>query len=277
MKRIGFGVLVAVALSGSVVVAGSSRVGACSCMTSDDARALAASDAAFIGTVAGVDRPQQLQSSLDPVIWTFTVEGVFKGEVAARQDIVSVSSSASCGIELDVGARYLVFGRSGGSAGPHTEPGQFSSNLCGGTRPAERNETPAGFPRARAVSTPVARHRMVPSDRTVVPGDIVTITVAGPGVDSWGGGVDSYFERRRSDGTWKRLYMLIWLGDGRGEPTIAEPTSDVISLGVPASPFQVLIPAVKPGAYRITREFSVAPGFSQESKTLSTRVTVHAR
>ena len=115
---------------------------------------------------------------------------------------------------------------------------------------------------------------MVPSDRTVQPGDIVTITVEGPGVAAWGGGVDSYFERRRNDGTWKRLYMLVWLGDGRGDPTIADPDSDRIALGVQASPFQVVIPGVQPGAYRITRQFLTAPGYSQERKTLSTRVTV---
>jgi hypothetical protein len=275
MKRIALVLLSAAVLAGSVVVAGSRPASACSCMSVDDARALSSADAAFLGTVTNVDRPQQPSSSLDPVTWTFAVEGVFKGDVAARQEIVSAFSSASCGIELDVGARYLVFGRNGASAGPEPQPNQFSANLCGGTRPAERNEAPAGFPPVHAAGTTAAEYRMVPSDRTVLPGQVVTITVVGSGVDRWGGGVNSYFERRRGDGSWQRLYMLLWNG-GRGAPSIADPNSGIIDLGVAASPFQTLIPAVKPGVYRITRRFLTAPGYSSDEQTLSARVTVKA-
>jgi hypothetical protein len=134
-----------------------------------------------------------------------------------------------------------------------------------------------GLVAAPALAATVPPYRMTPSDRTVLPGQQVTITVDGPGVERWGGGVDSYFERRRDDGTWQRLYQLVWWGENRGGPwVVSDPNSDVVALAVQASPFQVLIPAVKPGVYRITRQFGMDPGYSQDKKTLSTRVTVAA-
>jgi hypothetical protein len=129
------------------------------------------------------------------------------------------------------------------------------------------------------VATPaMAAHaptvRMVSSDTTVLPGQVVTVTVDGPGVERWIGGVNSYFERRRHDGTWQRLYMLVWYG--RGEPGVSDPTNLVVDLGVQASPFQAVIPPVTPGTYRITRRFLTNSGYSHDEKTLSTRVTVKA-
>ena len=66
---------------------------------------------------------------------------------------------------------------------------------------------------AREASDATAAYSMVPSDRTVLPGQVVTVTVTGPGVERWGGGVASFFERRRRDGSWQRLYMLQWWGN----------------------------------------------------------------
>jgi hypothetical protein len=118
-------------------------------------------------------------------------------------------------------------------------------------------------------------YRMVPSDRTVLPGQIVTITVQGD-IQGWGGGVNSYFERRRRDGSWQRLYMLLWYDNGHRGPSVVDYNSLVDDLLVRASPFQAIIPAVEPGVYRIVRTFATAPGHTQDRKTLSTRVTVTA-
>ena len=88
MKRIALASLLMAVLCASVVTAGARPAGACSCIGFTDAQALAAADAAFVGTVTKVDRPQHPSSSIDPVTWTFDVEGVFKGDVAAHQEIV---------------------------------------------------------------------------------------------------------------------------------------------------------------------------------------------
>jgi len=127
---------------------------------------------------------------------------------------------------------------------------------------------------AREASDATAAYRMVPSDRTVLPGQVVTVTVEGPGVERWRGGVASLFERRRDDGSWQRLYMLQWWGENRGEPWVTDPNSLIVDLAVQASPFQAVIPPVKPGVYRITRRFQTDPGYSSDDRTLSTRVTV---
>jgi hypothetical protein len=280
MNRIALALLMTTVFGAAMVVAGSVPAGACSCRAIAETEALEAADAAFLGTVADTNSPGQPLSSIDPVTWTFAVEGVFKGDVAARQEVVSAFSSASCGIDFEIGARYLVFAQSGGIGGPDPtpRPGQLQANLCGGTRPAERNETPLGFPELRSVGATRSTHRMVPSDRTLRPGQIVTVAVEGPGVEQWVGGVDSYFERRRDDGTWRRLYLLAWYGGSRGEPTVTKlgkngAPGGVDDLGVPATPFKVRVPPVEPGRYRITRDFVTAPG-TPEGQTLAARVTV---
>ena len=60
-----------------------------------------------------------------------------------------------------------------------------------------------------------------------------------------------------------------------GPPTIAGAGAGVDDVGLPASPFEVLIPAVKPGTYRITRQFVRSiPGTTTGQMTLSTKVAV---
>jgi hypothetical protein len=134
--------------------------------------------------------------------------------------------------------------------------------------PATRS-TPAKDREAPARSK---RDRLVPSDRSVLPGQVLTMTVHRPVAATWGGGVDSYFERRRQDGSWQRLYMLLWYG--RGEPYVDHPNRGVDDLGVPATPFKVVIPAVDPGVYRVSRRFLTSPGRTTVEKTLTARVRV---
>jgi hypothetical protein len=43
---------------------------------------------------------------------------------------------------------------------------------------------------------------------------------------------------------------------------------------VQATPFDVMIPPVPPGNYRITRGFLVVPGYSRKHMVLATRITV---
>src|SRR5690606_32379012 len=90
---------------------------------------------------------------------------------------------------------------------------------------------------------PKTRYRMIPSDRTVSPGDVISIKVRGPGVDRWGGGVNSYLESRDESGRWKPLYMLHWFGQG-DTPTVREVGSLIEMPLVQATPFDVIIPPV---------------------------------
>jgi hypothetical protein len=115
---------------------------------------------------------------------------------------------------------------------------------------------------------------MTPSDRTVSPGQVINIKVRGPGVDRWGGGVASHLERRnRADGSWKPIYMLQWYGQG-DTPTVRDRDGGQDLPLVRATPFEVIIPPVPPGNYRITRRFLIAPGYSQKDLVLATSITV---
>jgi len=128
------------------------RAMACSCIRTTPIQALGRTDASFTGKViarrSSVLGPNS--SSLDPVTLTFAVESVFKGTVRRRQQIVTVSSGASCGLEVEDGATYLVFGSKEASVvTPSPGRGQYGANLCNGTAAAPAGYRPEGFPSAK--------------------------------------------------------------------------------------------------------------------------------
>ncbi|MEU8800306.1 hypothetical protein [Spirillospora sp. NPDC048819] len=110
------------------------RACACSCAAMTDQEAYARADAVFTGRL--VQRqvrsrgwgPWKTRDSGDPATLVFEVSAVNKGKVSRRQDLVTASEGASCGLEADEGREYLVFARWDG--------GVLRAGLCGGTRPA---------------------------------------------------------------------------------------------------------------------------------------------
>ena len=108
---------------------------ACSCMPSTDERSFQRADAVFRGEVINYEPPPQqgVVSSMDPVIWTFAVSEVYKGDVHAMQEIVSQSGGASCGLEIPRSGEFFVFAH---REGFDVEVGedQYHAGLCGGTR-----------------------------------------------------------------------------------------------------------------------------------------------
>jgi len=86
----------------------------------------------FAATLVRRDEPGGLiRSSTDPVALTWTVDAVYKGSAGTVQQVVTADSSASCGLEVEVGKRYLV----------HADAvdGKLEASLCGGTRPLAGN------------------------------------------------------------------------------------------------------------------------------------------
>jgi hypothetical protein len=94
---------------------------ACSCAATTEAEAFARADVVFRGEVVGHD-PGDPSSTATPT-WTFAVSEVYKGEVAATQEVVS--DSWSCGLEIPERGVFLVFAR---------DDGPLRADLCGGTR-----------------------------------------------------------------------------------------------------------------------------------------------
>ena len=103
---------------------------ACSCSTSDEIASFESADVVFTGTVEQAPDRAADGASNRLVTWSFAVDGVYKGEALARQDVLSAASSVSCGIELSGEGPFLVFARRDPGSG-----GALVAGLCGGTRP----------------------------------------------------------------------------------------------------------------------------------------------
>lgn len=108
----------------------SSPVAACSCAPAPRAELAADADVVFVGKTVGRDDPNvgtAIISSHDPIRWTFVVERVAKGAVAASAVVTSSRSGVSCGREFALGARYLVYA----SYSPW-RVGDLHTGLCAG-------------------------------------------------------------------------------------------------------------------------------------------------
>ncbi|KAB2352235.1 hypothetical protein [Actinomadura rudentiformis] len=139
--------LIALAVVLLVGAATPGRACACSCATMTDQEAYAKADAVFTGRVLQRQVESQgwglwkARGSGDPTTLVFEVSAVNKGKVSRRQDLHTVSESATCGLEAQKGREYLVFAQRDGDV--------LRANLCGGTRPAGK---PLSVPSAPAHS-----------------------------------------------------------------------------------------------------------------------------
>lgn len=130
--------VVALAATVLVLAATARPASACSCATArgDDAGAFARADAVFSGVLTEVRTPAGDQySSADPQRFIFEVDRVYKGDVFARQSVVTARGGASCGLEVSPGVgAILVFGRAGRDQWIKSDEGEVVADLCGGTR-----------------------------------------------------------------------------------------------------------------------------------------------
>ena len=87
-------------------------------------------DVVFVGTLVDTRSPALAvpgaASSEDPVARVFEVREVRKGDTAARTEVLTAASGASCGLEVEQGRTYVVVARS--------TPDGLTSGLCDGTR-----------------------------------------------------------------------------------------------------------------------------------------------
>jgi hypothetical protein len=172
------GTLVASAL---VVVGAPEKAFACSCAAPGDLGALERSDVAFIGT-AVLQTTAELETQYphavddqgrpDPIAnrtLRFVIERVFKGNVTSVQDIATHGQGPACGLGVEPGATYLVFGSASSEGlGRPKRPNEYAAHLCNGTRQANLGEQPDGYPNARKPTSTrtVAERRFTASDPT---------------------------------------------------------------------------------------------------------------
>ena len=130
--RWGSRAIVAALVAVATLAAASGTACACSCAELTVEEALRNSAAVFVGTLREVRGPTVSLSSSDPSRFVFDVEAVYKGGVHEVQSIVSASDGASCGLEVNVGERALVFAH--GSGQSSLLDGEYAAGLCDGTR-----------------------------------------------------------------------------------------------------------------------------------------------
>ena len=114
---------------GLIFVVNPSAVSACSCVPFTKPQMVENASVIFSGTVTGTSRgfPFGLgctASSADPVLVTFDVESVYKGDAPRQVTVSTVVGGASCGYEFQSGKRYTVF-----ATGPRDK---LETNLCRG-------------------------------------------------------------------------------------------------------------------------------------------------
>ena len=131
-------VVLALAVLAAVLAARVEPARACSCVLGDPRAALARADAAFVGTLVERRGPADPRSSVEPVTLVFRVERAVKGRLGARVEVQTVASGASCGIELEVGARTGLFLDRRGS--------RWHGSLCGQIEPARLLEAARPLP-----------------------------------------------------------------------------------------------------------------------------------
>jgi hypothetical protein len=104
-----------------------SRALACSCAVISEREAFEGADVVFEGVALSANEPLIIQSSGDPVEYTFSVEKTLKGDLPSQQVTMTTAlSGASCGAEFQVGERWRVFA--------YGSSDNLGSNLCAGNR-----------------------------------------------------------------------------------------------------------------------------------------------
>ncbi len=135
-----------VLIIGLAIVVRATPAGACSCVGVSDDEAYAMADAAFVGTLVEIIPPAlPTGSSGDPERFVFDVEEVFKGDVRARQTVVTHVDGATCGLELAGPGPFLVFASTDSPFGFGVAEGELSSDLCSGSRLLGEGDPPDTF------------------------------------------------------------------------------------------------------------------------------------
>ncbi|MEU4804472.1 hypothetical protein [Actinosynnema sp. NPDC023587] len=120
---------------------------ACSCFPGDnESWRYARADHVFVAVVTAKRREVRVE---DQFIYTVLVGREYKGDVPRRVEIATHVQGSACGIELKIGTRYLVFGKSDSTGG------RVKSGLCDGTRLASGGPpTTTGMPTSTTVAAP---------------------------------------------------------------------------------------------------------------------------
>jgi hypothetical protein len=105
-----YATVVVVTAGSAMLVSPAAPAWACSCVQPTPQQAAAVAGLVFAGVVRDLDRPAAAGSG-DPVVVTFAVSEVYKGEVSATMRVSTPADGAVCGYQFVEGNRYLVHAR----------------------------------------------------------------------------------------------------------------------------------------------------------------------
>jgi hypothetical protein len=127
--------LTALALVLGVSAVPIAQVAACSCMAMAPGEAATMAEVVFAGTALS-EQPGRADpaTGMSPVLYTFAVDGVAKGDVGSQISVVAGGDSAMCGTTFGLDERWLVFAS--------TQDGELSTGLCAGNLPLQPDEEP---------------------------------------------------------------------------------------------------------------------------------------
>jgi hypothetical protein len=120
----------------AALAAGVERAPACSCALGDPRAALVRADAAFVGTLLERRDPP---GSTGVATLVFHVEDSVKGRLGERVEVETSATGASCGIEVQVGARIGLF--------LERSEGRWHGSLCGQIAPERLRAAARPLPR----------------------------------------------------------------------------------------------------------------------------------
>ena len=129
--------LTALLVAGGLVFVVPGQAMACSCVSPPPfEKAVKQADAVFVGEVASsgpVGGRQRFMGMMSDelVAYSFAVEEVVAGDVGSGVEVISHSSSATCGFPFKEGDRYVVFA--------DERDGRLETYLCSRTEPDQRN------------------------------------------------------------------------------------------------------------------------------------------
>lgn len=147
--------LVAGLLALILVVHPARPASACSCATFTEAQAFARSDAVFAGALVEIRTPEGADYR-KPERFIFEVDRVYKGEVWARQTVVTAQDGMSCGLEIVGRGPFVVYAETDGGGLVQPRRSELASSLCSGTRELSEGAVPSTFGAGRdPVAAPV--------------------------------------------------------------------------------------------------------------------------
>lgn len=134
--RIGRVLLASGLAIGLLPVLGADPAYACSCFPASDRKLYRQADVVFKGKVTRTQYPPNYENDINasPIIYTLSATRDYKGRVRPTMNIRTAGNEALCGLSLGRGP-YIVFAE-------RNKHGRLVANLCGGTRPFNRNDQP---------------------------------------------------------------------------------------------------------------------------------------